>query len=61
MKKLIPLFLVFLFGLTVLALAAAPLPQGDAPSLSEPEREKIASKIDQVVLDQLLNTSRTTP
>ncbi|MBK9049781.1 MAG: hypothetical protein IPL78_02315 [Chloroflexi bacterium] len=56
MKKLIPLFLVFLFGLTVLALAAAPLPQGDAPSLSEPEREKIASKIDQVVLDQLLNT-----
>jgi subtilisin family serine protease len=43
-------------ALTVLALAAAPLPQSDALPLSEPEREKIASKIDQVVLDQLLNT-----
>lgn len=55
MKKLIPLFLVLLFGVTVLALAAAPLPQNDAVSLTDPEREKIASKIDETVLAHLLN------
>lgn len=58
MKKVIPLLLVLLFGLTILTAVATPVPQAET-DLMAPAQEKAASKINPTVLDLLFNNPDT--